>query len=148
MSLNYLDASAWVKRYFEEPGSEALDRMFEEGTVASSSLGYVEVAAAVARQRARGKQVEGQRIEQLEEKLDGDWGRMLQLEVTKEVMEGAVGLARRYRLRGADAVHLSVVVHFQRQLDADLAGEFRFVTLDEELIATGQATGVTVDALR
>ena len=102
----------------------------------------------MARQRARGKQVEGQRIEQLEEKLDGDWGRMLQLEVTKEVMEGAVGLARRYRLRGADAVHLSVVVHFQRQLDADLAGEFRFVTLDEELIATGEATGVTVDALR
>lgn len=148
MSLNYLDASAWVKRYFEEPGSEAVDRMFEEGTVASSSLGYVEVAAAVARQRARGKQVEGQRIEQLEEKLDRDWGRMLQLEVTKEVMEGAVGLARRYRLRGADAVHLSVVVHFQRQLDADLAGELRFVTLDEELITAGQTAGVTVDALR
>jgi len=148
MSLNYLDASAWVKRYFEEPGSEALDRMFEEGTVASSSFGYVEVAGAVARQRARGKQVEGQRIDGLEEKLDRDWNRMLQLEVTKEVMEGAVGLARRYRLRGADAVHLSVVVHLQRQLDADLAGDLRFVTFDEELIAAGQATGVTVDALR
>lgn len=148
MSLNYLDASAWVKRYFEEPGSEALDRMFEEGTVASSSLGYVEVAAAVARQRARGRQVEGQRIDGLEEKLDRDWGRMLQLEVTKEVMAGAVVLARRHRLRGADAVHLSVVVQFQRQLDVDLATELRFVTFDDELIVAGQAAGVTVNALR
>jgi len=41
VTLFYLDSSAWLKRYFLEPGSGWMTRLFESGNpLASSVLGY------------------------------------------------------------------------------------------------------------
>jgi hypothetical protein len=51
----YLDSSAWVKRYFEETGSDWVDSLFEGGHLLScSTLGLIEVMATAARKRAAG----------------------------------------------------------------------------------------------
>ena len=53
MNLYYLDSSAWLKRYLLEPGSDRMKLLFESGdSLASSVLGYIEVASALARQQA------------------------------------------------------------------------------------------------
>jgi predicted nucleic acid-binding protein len=52
VTLFYLDSSAWLKRYFLEPGSGWMMRLFESGNpLASSVLGYLEVASALTRQQ-------------------------------------------------------------------------------------------------
>lgn len=52
MRVDYLDASAWVKRYYQETGTEATQALFVEGAVlACASLGIVEVLATLARKR-------------------------------------------------------------------------------------------------
>jgi predicted nucleic acid-binding protein len=51
--LYYLDASAWVKRYFAEAGNSWMHTLFRrEATLASTALGQIEVAAALARRAA------------------------------------------------------------------------------------------------
>ncbi len=51
----YLDASAWVKRYFAEAGSAWVHSLFSrEITLASTVLGYIEVAASLARRSRPG----------------------------------------------------------------------------------------------
>jgi predicted nucleic acid-binding protein len=51
----YLDASAWVKRYYEEPGTRWVQELFAQNpTIACATLGLIEVMATLARkQKAR-----------------------------------------------------------------------------------------------
>lgn len=50
MIFYYLDASAWVKRYYWETGTTWVQSPFARGsTVACASLGLVEVMATLAR---------------------------------------------------------------------------------------------------
>jgi hypothetical protein len=50
-----LDASAWVKRYYWEPGTQWVPELFAQNpTRACAALGLIEVMAALARkQKAR-----------------------------------------------------------------------------------------------
>jgi len=44
--IYYLDSSAWIKRYFEEAGSDWVDGLFEGADLLScSTLGLIEVRA-------------------------------------------------------------------------------------------------------
>jgi predicted nucleic acid-binding protein len=50
MIFSYLDASAWVKRYYQETGTPRVQRLFaERETLTCASLGVVEVTATLAR---------------------------------------------------------------------------------------------------
>ena len=56
MTLYFLDASAWVKRYFRERGSEWVERLFgEDRLLSASTLGLIEVNATSARKCGAGE---------------------------------------------------------------------------------------------
>ena len=56
MILYYLDASAWVKRYFQEQGTDWIQTLFAQNSnMACASLGVVEVMATLARKRKAGE---------------------------------------------------------------------------------------------
>jgi predicted nucleic acid-binding protein len=70
LTVHYLDASAWVKRHFQEEGSDRIRRLFQRNEALSSSwLGYVEVSATIARQSGARKIGEAQRLA-MEAQLD------------------------------------------------------------------------------
>lgn len=104
MSVYYLDSSAWVKRYFHEPGEDRLHELFDSPVeLASTSLGHVEVISAIARQGAlRNLNTAFTRAQ-----LRDDWRSLIQLALTGDVMRRAEMMAQHFRLRGADAVHLA-----------------------------------------
>jgi predicted nucleic acid-binding protein len=55
MTLYYLDASAWVKRYQQEQGSTWVEQLLRsDAHLACSALGLVEVCAALGRRRRGG----------------------------------------------------------------------------------------------
>lgn len=71
MIFYYLDASAWVKRYYWETGTAWVQNLFAHGlTVACASLGPVEVVATLARKakaREIGRRVLARKVRELDE---------------------------------------------------------------------------------
>ncbi len=139
MSVYYLDSSAWVKRYVQERGSTRVHSLFaRRERIASATLGYVEAVAALSRRLSE------EDFALVESRLKLDWQNMTRLQLTDEVVERAVNLARRYRLRGADAVHMATALNLDAAL-AEINDAVILVASDDELLDAARADGLRVE---
>lgn len=139
MSVIYLDSSAWVKRYVQEPGSGWVHSLFaRRRRIASSALGHLEAVAALSRRLPRGE------LALLEPRLESDWQNMARLPLTGEVIDQAVDLARRYRLRGADALHLATALALGKTLAA-IEEPVVLSASDDELLSAERDAGLRVE---
>jgi hypothetical protein len=137
--LYYLDASVWVKRYFAEAGSAWVHSLFHrEITLASTILGYLEVAAALAR-RSR----PGSSLPALQHQLTTEWNDLLQWELTSHVYDQALQIAWDHKLRAADAIHLAAARQLQEQAGRR-ALDFVLLTADLELVGAAQQLQIAV----
>jgi len=142
--VHYLDSSAWVKRHFQETGSDRVHRLFNETEALSGSwLGYLEVSAAIARQ-AGARRISDATRRLIEAQLDYEWSRFLQAGATEDDFVAAVDLARKHRLRGADALHLAIARKLSERFKMG-GDDLVFWTADEELVEAGQKTGLLVE---
>lgn len=97
----YLDASALVKRYIEEEGSELVLSAMEGARAWSMCrIGYVETVRAVA--LAGGEKVV--------KKVESDWLSFDVIEVDAGLAEHAAALALSAELRSLDALHLAAAL--------------------------------------
>jgi len=97
----YLDASALVKRYVEEAGSDVVaESMRTAARWSMCRIGFVETARAVAR---------GGAFEDVE-RLRRDWERVDVIELDQSLAEAAAALAVDHRLRTLDALHLAAAL--------------------------------------
>jgi uncharacterized protein len=97
----YLDASALVKRYVEEEGSdEVLGAMDPKSRWVMCRIGYVEAVRAVAR---------GGEPEDVE-RLKREWGLFDVVEISQDLSERAARLAVSTGLRALDALHLAAAL--------------------------------------
>lgn len=94
----YLDASALVKRYVEEEGSDLVLSAMEEARAWSMCrVGYVETVRAVT--LAGGRKVV--------KRVEADWLSFNVIEVDRALAEHAAELALSTELRSLDALHLA-----------------------------------------
>lgn len=136
MSVFYLDASAWVKRYVQEAGSASLHALFAQGPrLATATLGYVETVAALSRRLA------GEQRQRSLSRLEQDGRHLALLDLDRPVITQAAALARQYQLRGADAIHLAAALRL-RDILAQESEELIFVGSDRELLAAAQLAGL------
>ena len=136
MSVFYLDASAWVKRYVQEAGSASLHALFARGPrLATATLGYVETVAALSRRLA------GEQRYRSLSRLEQDGRYLALLDVDRPVITQAADLARQYQLRGADAIHLAAALRLQDIL-APEKEELTLVGSDRELLTAAQHAGL------
>ena len=143
MTLFYVDASAWVKRYFQEAGSEWINQQFEQGILmGASTLGLIEVTATCARKRTAGA-IDAGRFQQIEIDLLEDWKGLFQVDLTPDIVERSLDVARTHALRGADCAQLASAIFFKEQLALE-AGEFALVTSDQELKSAALKAGLAV----
>lgn len=142
MTLYYLDASAWVKRYQQEQGTEWVEQLLRSNAyIACSVLGVVEVCAALGR-RVRGGLMERSVLESLITIVQTDWQRFLQIEIQSPIIDQSFAIVENYYLRGADAVHLASalsLVHYCSPSDAIIV-----VASDGELLRAASEAGLTV----
>lgn len=97
----YLDASALVKRYVEEQGSEELLAAMNEATGWSMCrIGFVETVRAVALAGGR----------RAVKRVESDWLAFDVVEVDRELAEQAAELAISTELRSLDALHLAAAL--------------------------------------
>ena len=141
MTLYYLDASAWVKRYSQERGSGWVRSLLrQQGLLfASATLGFIEVNATLMRKQRAGEF----QSERWKEHLRADWDRFLQVELSRAVVETAIQLLAQFLLRGADATHLASSVDLRNHLQP-AREEFVFVVSDRELKQAAHRAGLQV----
>jgi predicted nucleic acid-binding protein len=139
----YLDASAWVKRYYQETGTTWVQNLFAHNrAIACASLGLVEVMATLAR-KCKAQEISLSQLEQKAQELENDWDHLIHVQLTTEAVDIAKQLARELALRGADAVHLASALLLQgRFVEED--DQLIFVTSDHELKEAAQTSGLVV----
>ncbi|MBI3989866.1 MAG: type II toxin-antitoxin system VapC family toxin [candidate division NC10 bacterium] len=144
-----LDASALVKRYADEPGSAWVRQITDpaaQHTILLAEITLAEVAAALAaKQRIPG----GLTLEEWDRALsrflqDCD-EHFLLLPVDRGVIDQAVGLTQRYRLRGYDAVQLATALVTSEELTSHALPPLVFVASDDDLLTAAKVEGLSTE---
>jgi predicted nucleic acid-binding protein len=107
----YLDASALVKRYIDEPGTLAVAARFESGErIFTSALSYAEILTAFGRRYQQGELARTD-FESKREDFLRDWMfSLIVLELDTRSMSSLGSLVTRFALKAGDAVHLSAAL--------------------------------------
>jgi len=143
MTLYYLEPSAWVKRYCREPGSAWLAQFLAHTpNLACSSMGIIEVTAALARKAKAVETDQGAFRANLQQAED-DWTGLLSLDMTSEVVERAREVARDRALRAGDAIHLATALLLRKDF-AEPGDQLTLMTSDHELLTAAAAEGISV----
>lgn len=136
----YLDASALVKRYVREAGSDDVGQLLAQAEIIGTSLiTRAEVAAALAR-AARMGLVERDEAEAALLVFRAEWPRLARVQLTEPLIGRADAVAWDYGLRGYDAVHLASAIYWQESLHQAVM----LATYDRELWHAGEAAGLSV----
>jgi uncharacterized protein len=134
----YCDTSAWVKRYVQEEGSDAVAAaLLASSTVGVSRITWVETLSAFAR-RAREQPQASAVLNAARQQLGQDWPNCLVMEVSQPVVELAGDYAEAFALRAYDALQLATAQVLQRA-----AGEpVQFVCFDQRLSKAALVLGM------
>ncbi len=144
----YLDTSALVKRYVTETGSRwiaALCQPAANHVIATVLISKVEAAAAFAVKR-RQNSLSIRQYNPLLETLEQDFTNEYHLlTVDPSLVNLAVELTRRHKLRGYDAVQLASAITFQNRLATVGLPVFQLITADADLLTAAQHEGLMVE---
>lgn len=137
----YLDSSALVKLYVQEPGTDAvLDLVMRSAACATSSIAYAETRAALARRQREGV-IGTPEMAKIKSALLDDWQRFFVVPVSLVIAKLAGDLAEFHALRGMDAVHLATALWLQEQQPAPLT----FAVWDTRLLEAASSAGFAVE---
>ncbi len=143
MPIHYLDASAWVKRYIQEEGSQRVNAwMNQNPLVASAALGVTEVLSTVVRKARAGELTEKER-DKIANHVWVEFDAFAHVYHTPPVMERAREAALRFGLRGADTVHLASALWLEAHAPSGIEG-MTMITSNCELGEAAEQAGLAV----
>lgn len=149
MTHYFLDSSAIVKRYLPETGTTWVRQLCDPAagnTIAVSAMTAVEVAAALAaRHRASRGISRRARDNTLTLFLQHFKGEYDVIDASRAILDQAVDLTQRHRLRGYDAVPLGTALAVNVALLAAGLPGLIFVVADADLAAAARAEGLAAD---
>lgn len=134
--IHYLDTSALVKRYIDEPGSVAIRPLFRGKSVATSRVAYAEIAATIARLCREGFLDETDR-DAIYARLDPDFAALTVVEIRAPLVCRVPELVGRRPLRGYDALHLVSALVLR-----DRGAAVTFWAADHVLVDAARAEGM------
>ena len=144
MAVYYLDASALVKLYVQEPGTDRLLRLASdsvENRMVVLALSAIEVRSAIRRRQRAGDiapDAASLILDVLQSHLES---RFLQQPLNDTVLDGAREMIDRYALRAYDAIQLAGCLAFK--MTAGNEGP-TFVCADQQLLAAAHSELMTV----
>ncbi|HEX4494193.1 MAG TPA: type II toxin-antitoxin system VapC family toxin [Thermoanaerobaculia bacterium] len=112
----YLDSSAFVKRYLEEPGGIQVRQLIADAeALGSVDITRVEVVAALGKAVRLGA-ITLEHGEASRRFFQTEWRDLSRVEITDHVLERAADLAWSHGLRGYDSVQLAAAMIWQDRL--------------------------------
>lgn len=153
MGLYYLDASALVKYYVIEPGSDWVRQIIEERdlktyrarhTILIAEITRVEVAAGLAVVQRVGRIRKAERDREYRRFISQLTHRYAIIPLTSSDLEVAANLTQQHPLKAYDAVQLAVALRHGRAL-ARHQLTLTLVSGDGSLLSAAQAEGLATD---
>ncbi len=135
--IYYFDASALVKRYVKEAGSDSVRRSIEKGISCTSRLSEVEIASALTRRAREGGLSQFDRDRALSA-LSDDMAAIYVVELSIEITGLARDLLLRNRLKTSDAVQLASCVYLRERTEREVL----FVAFDDRLNGAAKGEGL------
>jgi len=128
--LIYLDSSALIKNYSQEPGTHRVREILSGADGCSiSKIGYAEICAAFGRKNRENPK--DRRVHLVGfQRFQEDWKLLNIVEVEDDLLPVIRSLTEKYPLRGADAIHLASALWLERVL----RDEVTFVAADGRLL--------------
>ena len=128
MKVAYLDTSALVKLYLDEPEQAQVEHLLDStDAVAASVIAYAEARAVFARRLSSGV-ISEEKHAQILEVFESHWADINELEVTPDVYRLAGDLVMAHsRLRAMDALHLASALKVKTE------AEVIFLSFDRDL---------------
>jgi predicted nucleic acid-binding protein len=140
LTFLYLDASAIVKGYVFERGSERVAHMFEAADhVFTCKVAFAEVLATLRRKRDE-QPLYGAEIDQLANQFYQDWESIAAIELGVGLLDIVRHQAFRHSLRALDLLHLSAALW----LTAATSVPVIFVCSDQQLLAAARRESLPV----
>jgi predicted nucleic acid-binding protein len=144
----YLDSSALAKRYVVEIGSawvEALCRPTVGYTIATARITKAESAAAFARKLRDGGLTPANYVNALRDLAHDFAYRYVLVDADETLVDLAVDLTKRQKLRGYDAIQLAAALTLNDLLMQTSLAPLTFVCADEDLVRSAQGEGLATD---
>lgn len=136
----YLDTSALVKLYVDEPGRGAVTTaLAADAIVATQEIAYIEAHAAFSRAEREGRLTHPD-LEKLRGEFERDWPSYLVVKVSQALLEQAVKLVDSFALRAYDAVHLAAAQSLARETGERIS----FACFDRRLNRAADVLGMAV----
>ncbi len=136
--IAYLDASALVKRYVEETGTEEVSRLISGSeVVGTAATARVEVAAALSKAKQIGILTHEEALLALEA-FRSDWESLVRIQTTEMLLAKAEDVAWKQGLKGHAATHLAAAIFWQEMLGETVA----MVTYDRHLWEAARRAGL------
>lgn len=144
MRVCFLDASAAIKRYLQETGSEWIQALCRDQAtfLVIASLTWAEVASGICRKARLGDLSPAIRDLKLAE-FHRHWRReYIRVHPQPPVLAGAVRLLTRHPLKASDAVQLASALAARHAFPGPRR-DFRFVSADARLLEAARRSGLT-----
>lgn len=136
----YLDTSALIKRYINEPGTEVVRAWLRVAdSISTGLLTRAETAAGLTRLQRRSI-ITQEDYKLALEQFHLDWAIYQRIPINEELIARADFLACQHGLRGYDAVHLAAALIWQEALMLPVT----LATYDQELAGAGIKSGLQV----
>jgi predicted nucleic acid-binding protein len=136
----YCDTSALVKRYFQEAGTESVQKIFERAKIITiSQIGFIETISAFYRKQ-RSEPVSSRKFNSLIRNFKKDWESLHTIVLRDQIFVKAEQLIMKYFLRSYDAIHLTSAVIVQSELKTQL----HFIASDIHLLKAAQSEGFRI----
>ncbi len=148
MSTFFCDTSALVKRYVSEIGSAWLMATIHPNLkqrIYIAQITIVEIVSAITRREKGGSTTPQEALNALNQ-FEQDWKTEITIiDLSANLVNDAVALARKHALRGYDAVQLATVLEVHNERMALGLSPLTLLSADTDLNAAAAAEGLTVD---
>jgi len=134
----YLDTSALVKRYFQEPYSDDVISRWKSATqIVTSFVAYAETMASMYRKK-REAGLADKLISKTADAFQKDWQSFIRVEVN-DALNGYIDqVVEKYPVKGFDAIHLASAIVIHERFPED----FVFACFDDSLVRAAKSEGL------
>ena len=135
----YLDTSAFIKLYVNEPGADIIRAaVAETDQVHAHWITYPEMRSALARLHRMGRP-SSEMFNRCKREFEKDWDLVSAIMLDERVLRRAGELAERHGMRGYDSVHLAAAESLRVGHGADF---LCFASFDHQLNQSAQELGL------
>jgi predicted nucleic acid-binding protein len=146
----FVDASALVKRYHPERGSEVVELIFnglfaqDDPFISVSALGLAETVSVLVRKKNRGD-LSTKGFQMAQARLTVETSRFLVAPLSNIVVSQSLAFIGKYSINASDAICLYQAVSWQNLVRLqEMSNRVSFMTSDKRLLRAAQAEGLLV----